>query len=42
MPGRDTPRGTEYGYDVDAHFDGTTGSGTRLEGRLCTLQFVRQ
>jgi len=42
VPGRDTPRGTEYGYNIAAHFQGATGSGTRLEGRPCTLEFVRQ
>jgi hypothetical protein len=42
VPGRDTPPGTEYGYNVKAHFDETTGSGTRVEGRPCTLKFIRQ
>jgi hypothetical protein len=42
VPGRDTPRGTEYGYNIDAHFDSTTGRGTRVEGRPCTLSFVKQ
>lgn len=42
VPGRDTPRGTEYGYNIDAHFEGATGAGTRVEGRPCTLKFARQ
>jgi hypothetical protein len=42
VPGRDTPRGTEYGYNIDAKFDGTTGTGTRIEGRPSTLQFEKQ
>ncbi len=39
VPGLDTPRGTEYGYDIDAHFQGSSGTGTRVEGRPCSLQF---
>jgi hypothetical protein len=42
VPGRETPRGTEYSYDIDAHFSWTTGSGTRIEGRPCTLRFEKQ
>jgi hypothetical protein len=42
VPGRDTPRGTEYSYSIDAHFKGTTGTGTRVEGRPCSLQFEKQ
>jgi hypothetical protein len=42
VPGRDTPRGTEYGYSIDAKFKETTGTGTRIEGRPCTLQFEKQ
>ena len=42
VPGRDTPRGSEYGYNIDAQFDGTTGSGSRVEGRPCTLKFAKQ
>jgi hypothetical protein len=42
VPGRDTPRGTEYGYNIDAKFEGATGTGTRIEGRPCTLQFEKQ
>jgi len=42
VPGRDTPRGTEYGYNIDAHFEGTMGSGKRIEGRPCSFQFAKQ
>jgi hypothetical protein len=42
VPGRDTPRGTEYGYNIDAKFEGVTGTGVRIEGRPCTLQFEKQ
>ena len=42
VPGRDTPRGTEYGYNISTQFEGSTGTGTRIEGRPCTLQFEKQ
>jgi hypothetical protein len=42
VPGRDTPRGTEYGYNIDARFGASTGTGTRVEGRPCSYQFVKQ
>jgi hypothetical protein len=42
VPGRDTPRGTEYSYSIEAYFKGTTGTGTRVEGRPCSLQFEKQ
>ena len=42
VPGRDTPRGTEYSYSIEAHFTGSKGTGTRAEGRPCTFQFERQ
>jgi hypothetical protein len=42
VPGRDTPRGTEYSYSIEAHFKGTQGTGTRIEGRPCSLQFEKQ
>jgi hypothetical protein len=42
VPGRDTPRGTEYSYSIEAHFKGTTGTGARVEGRPCSLQFEKQ
>jgi len=42
VPGRDTPRGTEYSYTIDAHFKDKTGAGTRVEGRPCSFQFEKQ
>jgi hypothetical protein len=42
VPGRDTPRGTQYGYTLQSRFGATTGTGTRVEGRPCSAQFVRQ
>jgi hypothetical protein len=42
VPGRDTPRGTEYSYGIDAHFKGTKGTGTRIEGRPCSFTFEKQ
>ena len=41
VPGRDTPRGTEYSYSISAHFAGSAGTGTRVEGRPCTFQFAK-
>jgi hypothetical protein len=40
--GHDTPKGTEYGYNIDAHFEGSTGTGTRVEGRPCAMKFVKK
>jgi hypothetical protein len=42
VPGRDTPRGTEYSYSIDAHFNASAGTGTRIEGRPCTYSFEKQ
>ncbi len=42
VPGRDTPRGTEYSYSIEAHFKGAMGTGTRVEGRPCSFQFEKQ
>jgi len=42
VPGRDTPRGTEYDYNIDARFESPTGTGTRVEGRPCSYRFVKQ
>ena len=42
VPGRDTPRGTEYSYNIKAQFKGTTGTGTRVEGRPCSFHFEKQ
>ncbi len=41
VPGTDTPRGTDFGYHIKAHFNERHGEGTRVEGRPCTLQFDR-
>ena len=41
VPGRDTPRGTEYSYSIDARFKGTEGTGKRVEGRPCSFQFEK-
>ena len=41
VPGRDTPRGTDYGFTIDARFAGSEGSGTRVEGRPCSFRFTR-
>lgn len=42
VPGRDTPRGTEYNYRIEAHFKDETGTGIRVEGRPCSFQFEKQ
>jgi hypothetical protein len=42
VPGRDTPRGTEYDYNIDARFGESAGTGTRIEGRSCSYQFQKQ
>lgn len=42
VPGRDTPRNTEYSYTIDAHFMDKTGTGKRIEGRPCLFEFSRQ
>lgn len=42
VPGRVAERGTEYDYNIDAHFSASTGTGTRVEGRPCSYQFVKQ
>jgi hypothetical protein len=42
VPGRDAPRGTEYSYSIEAHFKGSAGTGVRVEGRPCSLQFEKQ
>jgi hypothetical protein len=42
VPGRDTPRGTEYSYSIQAHFKGAAGTGTRVEGRPCSFRFEKQ
>jgi hypothetical protein len=42
VPGRDTPRGTEYGYHIEAQFKDKSGTGTRVQGRRCAFQFENQ
>jgi hypothetical protein len=42
VPGTDTPRGTDYGYHIDAHFGATAGTGNRVEGRPCSVEFEKQ
>ncbi len=39
VPGMDTPRGTDFGYHIRAHFDERHGDGTRVEGRPARLEF---
>ena len=34
-------RGTSYGYRANLRFEGSRGSGNRVEARPCTLTFVR-
>lgn len=36
------PRGTDYGYNIEAQFTDSAGSGTRVEGRPCTVKFVKK
>jgi len=36
------PKGTEYGYHVDAKFSDKEGSGKRVEGRPCDVTFVKK
>lgn len=36
------PAGTSYGYHVDASFSGNSGTGKRVEGRACTIDFKRK
>jgi hypothetical protein len=33
--------GTSYSYTIEANFDGTQGSGKRLELRPCTISFTK-
>ena len=39
---KNSQSGSAYGYQVAAQFDGTHGSGRRLQLRACNLTFVRQ
>jgi hypothetical protein len=36
------PAGTEYGYHVDAKFSGRSGTGKRVEGRPCSVEFTKK
>jgi hypothetical protein len=36
------PAGTEYGYNIEAKFSAASGSGHRVEGRPCTVEFKKQ
>jgi hypothetical protein len=36
------PRGVPYGYQVAARFEGTRGTGRRMQVRPCDLTFVKQ
>jgi hypothetical protein len=36
------PKGTPFGYHVDAHFTHDHGAGKRVEGRPCDLDFLRR
>ena len=42
VPGRSSSRGAKYGYSVEAHFKGATGTGSRIQGRSCSFQFDKQ
>jgi hypothetical protein len=42
VPGTDTAQGTEYGYHINSQFDEKHGTGTRIEGRHCSLEFEKQ
>jgi hypothetical protein len=42
VPGRVADRGSEYNYNIDARFGALMGTGTRVEGRPCSYQFVKQ
>jgi hypothetical protein len=36
------PAGTAYGYHVEARFLGETGTGHRVEGRPCSIEYERK
>jgi len=42
VPGRDTPPGTDFGYHIESQFTDRAGTGVRVEGRRCTLEFEKQ
>ena len=35
------PAGSQYGYHIEAQFSGESGTGKRVEGRPCSVTFVR-
>ena len=35
------PAGSSYGYHLDSKFSGSSGKGTRVEGRPCTAEFTK-
>jgi hypothetical protein len=37
----DSPRGKPFTYEVQATFDGSSGTGRRMSGRVCTFRFTR-
>jgi len=36
------PKGTSYSYHIDAKFDGDSGTGKRVEGRACSVEFQKK
>ena len=42
VSGRELPAGTEYGYYIQAKFEGRGGSGNRVEGRKCEIKFEKR
>lgn len=37
-----TAKGTPYGYRINARFDDSQGTGSRIEGRTCNFSFTRK
>ena|ERR1700733_10993572 len=35
------PAGTQYGYHIEAKFSDDSGTGKRIEGRPCTVEFTK-
>ena len=42
VPGRDTPPGTDFGYHIKSQFTYRSGTGVRVEGRPCPIEFEKQ
>lgn len=36
------PKGSDYGYHIEAEFKGDEGTGRRIEGRPCDVEFKKQ